>query len=78
MFDLCHPAFMNDSVSCYRYIPGSSAVPKDASDAYFLSLGAAALRAAACGGYVLGWTEGETACAERQTTQRRHHRLSKR
>lgn len=49
VFDPRHIAFMDDSVSSYKYIPGFCAVPKDELDAYFIHLGPAALRASACG-----------------------------
>lgn len=49
VFDPRHIAFMNDSVSSYKHIPGFSAVSKDEIDAYFTHLGPAALRASACG-----------------------------
>lgn len=49
VFDPRHTAFMNDSVSTYKYIPGFSAVPKVELDSYFIRLGPTAVRASACG-----------------------------
>lgn len=49
VFDPRNIAFMNDSVSSYKAIPGFTDVPNDEFNSYFQALDPAALRAASCG-----------------------------